>query len=349
MVSAFGCILVVCLAFKCESIVKVPFVLFCACRKLMNMMCTIDGMSNAALSVEGVAMEIGLSTLLAYVLTMVSIVLIYHGLFMLCRILYRRSLGLLLAFLIFVSPFAYVLAGVSSLVELMWVLSLTPFFGVAVMMMLFTSWMIRFYSVAFSVLAVAHFLFLRQRFNGSFVEDRARFAFVNDRADMGRVHVVALSDAVGVARRRFDVVRVFRKYWNFALVFVLSFALLSTLVVSPEVSLRDPTYQEVVRFVASDRTDQRRYDLSSACVVFAKEFRSNANKAGLKCAYVVVYFPEGFSHALNAFNTTDRGLIFVEPQSDEVFSLVIGESYWNRSRYMAPGYDDTVLSYRSEW
>ncbi len=130
---------------------------------------------------------------------------------------------------------------------------------------------------------------------------------------------------------------------------VLSLALLSTLVVSPEVVLRDPTYQEAVGFVASDLTDRRPYDRSSACVAFAEEFRSNANKAGLRCAYVVVYFPESYSHALNAFNTTDHGLVFVEPQSDEMFSLVVGAPYWNRARYVAPEYNDTVMSYLLEW
>jgi len=294
-------------------------------------------------------METSIGAPVAYALTAISIVLIYHGLFTFCRILYRKNLGLLVAFLIFVSPFAYVLVGVSTLAELMWVLSLTPFFGVAVMMMLFSSWMIRFYSVAFSVLAVMHFVFLRKPLNRSLGEDRGHFELVGNQADMKHKRVVAASSAVGASKRRVNVVQVFGKYWNFGLVFVLSLALLSTLVVSPEVSFRDPAYQEVVRFVASDLTDQRPYDRSWACVAFAKEFRSNANKAGLKCAYVVVYFPEGYSHALNGFNTTDRGLVFVEPQSDEVFSLVVGEPYWNRARYMAPEYNDTVLSYLLEW
>lgn len=294
-------------------------------------------------------MEISIGAPLAYALTAISIALIYYGLFSFCRILYRKNLGLLLAFLIFVSPFAYVLAEVHSAAELMWVLSLTPFFGVAVMMMLFATWMIRFYSLAFSVLAVVHFVFLRKPLHNGVVEDHGRLTSFKDQADMKHRQVVAIPDSIGTAKRRFDVVRVFRKYWNFGLVFVLSLALLSTLVVSPEVVLRDPTYQEAVGFVASDLTDQRPYDRSSACVAFAKEFRSNANQAGLNCAYVVVYFPEGYSHALNAFNTIDRGLVFVEPQSDEMFSLVVGGPYWNRARYVAPEYNDTVMSYRLEW
>lgn len=304
---------------------------------------------NAVLSGEALPMELDLSAPLAYALTAISVLLIYYGLVTFCRILYRKNLGLLLAFLIFVSPFAYVLAGVGSLAELLWVLSLTPFYGVAVMMMLFWSWMIRFYSVAFSILAVAHFVFLKKPLNRSLGEDRGRLELVGDQTDAKRVHVVAVPDSVGVRKRKFDVARVFRKYWNFGLVFVLSLALLSTLVVSPPVVLHNPRYQEVLGFVASDLTNERPYDRSFACVEFAKEFKSNANKAGLRCAYVVVYFPEGSSHALNAFNTTDRGLLFLEPQTDDVFSLVVGAPYWNRARYAAPEYNDTVTSFLLQW
>lgn len=294
-------------------------------------------------------MELNLNAPLAYALTAISVLLIYYGLFTFCRALYRKNLGLLLAFLIFVSPFAYVLSGVSTLAELLWVLSLTPLYGVAVMMMLFWSWMIRFYSVAFSFLAVAHFVFLRKPLNRPLAQDHGHLELVGDQADVKRVHVVAVSDSVNVRKRKFNVARAFRRYWNFGLIFVLSLAVLSTLVVSPEVVYRDPTYHEAVAFVASDLTNQRPYDRSSACVAFAKEFGSNANKAGLRCAYVVVYFPEGLSHALNAFDTTDRGLVFVEPQTDEVFSLVVGAPYWNRARYVAPEYNDTVMSYLLEW
>ena len=36
---------------------------------------------------------------------------------------------------------------------------------------------------------------------------------------------------------------------------------------------------------------------------------------------------EKWGHALVAFETVDRGLIFIEPQSDREVKLVIGESF----------------------
>ncbi len=293
-------------------------------------------------------MEIGLNVVAAYVLNLVTIVFVYHVLFQFCRVLYRRNLVLFVAFLIFVSPFAYVLASVKSLAELLWVLSFSPFFGVAVMMFLFTSWMIRFYSIAFGVLAVVHYFFVRRSLNGDFSVDRSRFEFFYDQAGKVRARAVA-GDGVGVAKRRLNLARAFGKYWNFALVFVLVVLLLSTFSVGGVSGPRNPTYQEALGFVSSDKTELRPYDRSWACVAFAREFQSNARKAGFYCGFVVVYFPDGNSHALDAFNTTDSGLMFVEPQSDEVVSLSIGEPYWNRAKYSPPRYDDTVEGFLVEW
>jgi len=293
-------------------------------------------------------MEIGVNMVAAYVLNLVTIAFVYHGLFLLCRMLYRRSLVLFVAFLIFVSPFAYVLVGVNSLAELLWVLSFTPFFGVVVMMGLFTSWMIRFYSIAFSALALVHYLFVRRSWNGAFSDERSRFEFFYDKAGKVRARTLTV-EAVGAGKRKLSFVRVFTRYWNFVFVAAMVLALVSTLAVSGKASLRNPSYQEALDFVSRDGTDKLPYNPELACAAFAKDFKTSANKAGWICGYVVVYFPDGYSHALNVFNATDRGLIFFEPQSDEVVSLTAGEPYWNRARYLAPSYDDTVVGFTIEW
>jgi hypothetical protein len=293
-------------------------------------------------------MEIGVNMVAAYVLNLVMIAFVYNGLFLLCRVLYRRNFVLLVAFLIFVSPFAYVLASVRSLAELLWVLSLTPFLGVVIMMGLFTSWMIRFYSIAFSALALVHFLLVRRSWNGAFLGEGSRLEFFYDRG--GKVHARTVAvRIVGSGKRRLAFVRVFTRYWHFVFVAVMVLALVSTLVVGGKVGLRNPSYQEVLDFVSRDKTDERPYNREWACAAFAEDFKSSANKAGWICGYVIVYFPDGRSHALNAFNSTDCGLVFIEPQSDEVVSLTVGEPYWSRARYMAPGYDDTVLGYTVDW
>ena len=83
---------------------------------------------------------------------------------------------------------------------------------------------------------------------------------------------------------------------------------------------KDVTYSEVITFVLEDETDKVEYNYSSfVCADSAEMLHNNAEAAGIKCAYVSVS-ATGISndgvpfdgHALNAFNTTDRGLIYID-------------------------------------
>ena len=96
--------------------------------------------------------------------------------------------------------------------------------------------------------------------------------------------------------------------------------------------IRDPTSQEALRFIASDQTDQNVY-LSGqyTCENFASDLKDNAFWIGFRCGYVIVNFDEGIGHAINVFNTTDRGMIFVEPQNDEIVTLTVGQHYLDRT------------------
>ena len=132
-----------------------------------------------------------------------------------------------------------------------------------------------------------------------------------------------------------------------------------------KIELRDPTYQEALLFIESDQTDKHQYGKEKyTCVNFATDFRNNALKAGYRCGYVLVYFPAtghltklidrpnsitNWSHALNCFNTTDYGLIFIEPQEDEIVTLTCGQPYWARTKYSPPAYNDTVIEFRISW
>jgi hypothetical protein len=111
--------------------------------------------------------------------------------------------------------------------------------------------------------------------------------------------------------------------------------------------LIDPTYQEVLKFVESDQTDKKWYGTGYTCDDFAKNFKNNAMKAGYKCGYVILLFPKN-SHALNCFNTTDCGLVFIEPQEDQIVQLSIGTSYWDR-KYTLPKYNDTIIGFLINW
>ena len=117
--------------------------------------------------------------------------------------------------------------------------------------------------------------------------------------------------------------------------------------------LRNPTYQEALQFIESDQTDKNQYKEGKyTCADFAADFKSNALKASYRCGYVLVFLAD-WSHAINCFNTTDCGLIFVEPQEDEIVTLKIGQPYWDRTKY-APQfygrtYNDTVTGFLITW
>jgi len=120
--------------------------------------------------------------------------------------------------------------------------------------------------------------------------------------------------------------------------------------------LRDPSYQKIKTFLAEDRTSEREYlEGKYTCVDFAANVKTNAARKGIRCAYVVIEFRGGGGHAIIAFDTTDEGLIFIEPQFDWEVELQVGERYYQcvkppPGNYMAkPPYDDTITRYVVIW
>jgi hypothetical protein len=79
-------------------------------------------------------------------------------------------------------------------------------------------------------------------------------------------------------------------------------------------SATDPTWQQLVAFINADGTDKKTYDeFSFPCGAFAEEVHNNAEAAGIKAALVAVEFTDSTTdHACNAFQTTDKGLVFVD-------------------------------------
>ena len=113
-------------------------------------------------------------------------------------------------------------------------------------------------------------------------------------------------------------------------------------------TVRDPTYKEALDFILRDQTDKHEYNEENyTCLNFAADFKNNAFKAGYRCGFVYIEFPEEHAHAIVCFNTTDRGLIFIEPQDDSIVELKVGRHYWSRTKIVM--YNDTVINYVIIW
>ena len=113
---------------------------------------------------------------------------------------------------------------------------------------------------------------------------------------------------------------------------------------------QNPTYQEMKIFLTQDTTNLNEYTPDEyVCTDFAASVNNNADAEGLRCAIVDVFYPEGYGHTIVAFETTDKGLIFIEPQFDQEVQLTIGQSYSQTNSFTPAPRDDTVNRYLVIW
>lgn len=107
-------------------------------------------------------------------------------------------------------------------------------------------------------------------------------------------------------------------------------------------NLRDPTYREAIAFMSSDRTDLNKYIVDVyTCRYFTRDFIENAMDQGYQCHYVSIRYEDG-AHAIVAFNTVDRGIIYIEPQNDKILTPKVGEPFYPRDQYSVT-WDDTII------
>jgi hypothetical protein len=99
---------------------------------------------------------------MAYVLFSLADVGIYVGFLVMLRSLYKNHRLFCLAFLIFISPFVYPIANSGILFNMLWMLFFTPLYGVIVMMITYTNWMILYYVVAYGSFAALNLLFKKK-------------------------------------------------------------------------------------------------------------------------------------------------------------------------------------------
>ena len=74
------------------------------------------------------------------------------------------------------------------------------------------------------------------------------------------------------------------------------------------------SFEALKAFIISDQTDKDLYRPGRRmCGYFAETLHNNAERAGIRATVVIVEFEDGsVPHALNAFETTDRGLVYID-------------------------------------
>ncbi|HEY3426563.1 MAG TPA: hypothetical protein VGL27_17340 [Negativicutes bacterium] len=120
----------------------------------------------------------------------------------------------------------------------------------------------------------------------------------------------------------------------------------------------NPTYEQVISFLKSDTTDQIPYDLNKfTCGDYAEHVQHNAEATGYRCGWVFIELDNG-NHACNAFDTMDRGIVFVDSTIfDSVVDLKEGYEYQPIPLSKLLGYNSgvsadsmgVVKSYHIEW
>jgi hypothetical protein len=63
-----------------------------------------------------------------------------------------------------------------------------------------------------------------------------------------------------------------------------------------------------VRKIATKQAKTHNYD----CGDFARDLHNLAEKEGIRCGFVIIYYNHGVGHGMNAFETRDEGVIFID-------------------------------------
>jgi hypothetical protein len=108
------------------------------------------------------------------------------------------------------------------------------------------------------------------------------------------------------------------------------------LIDNPEAT--NPTFSELKAFLAQDRTEYHHYILEVYdCSQFSRDVHNNAEAAGIRAAEVQIFFRgEWTGHALNAFITTDYGLVYVDctEEPDTIARVKVGKEYRSVEVYL---------------
>jgi len=117
----------------------------------------------------------------------------------------------------------------------------------------------------------------------------------------------------------------------------------------------DPTWDELISFIEADDTDKHPYDISSfVCADFAEMLHNRAEASGIKAGFVAIDIIGTEPHAVNVFNTVDKGLVYVDCTGNDptkrVFKLINGTvvedkpAHFDKIAYIVEGREYGTIS-----
>ncbi len=111
------------------------------------------------------------------------------------------------------------------------------------------------------------------------------------------------------------------------------------LVLKPNPDAVDPTFAELVAFIEQDPTDRHPYvDGQYVCADFAADVYNHAEAAGIRAGWVGVTFENAtVGHAVNAFRTTDRGLVYIDCTNGASADPQDAPGSWDMVAYLEDG------------
>ena len=105
----------------------------------------------------------------------------------------------------------------------------------------------------------------------------------------------------------------------------------------------DPTFDELIAFIKADPTDTKNYIKSGpnvyVCADFAEDVHNNAEAAGIRAGWAGIRFQDTEEgHAINAFETIDKGLIYIDCTNGRDFAdNDNGTQSWDTLAYIEIG------------
>lgn len=115
---------------------------------------------------------------------------------------------------------------------------------------------------------------------------------------------------------------------------------------------RDPTMAELLAFLRQDSTEDYAYSYPSfVCTNYAVILHNNAEANGIRSAFVAVAYATPPGHALNAFETTDEGLVLVDDTSgvDAFAKITMGQEIAEVPVFMSDSWEQISVTSTPEF